>query len=136
MTVERRSLDLLPCLIKASAVQLAETSQHRLGVVPAPTSSRATHAEMGDVLAPAFHSATPNRVPLSSKLQAVHARQHERPSYPQAALRIAVFGQDTSREACPLVKPALSRGPVSLRQFGSDGDRSLCDIQLEFPPLG
>ena len=75
MTLDRRLLDLLPGLVKASAVQLAETSQHRLGVVPAPTSSRATHPEMDHVLAPTFHRATANRVTLSPKLLVAHASQ-------------------------------------------------------------
>ena len=33
------------------------------------------------------------------------------------------------------LKPALSRGPVALCLYGSDGDRSLCDITWEMPPL-
>src|SRR5690606_11609404 len=58
-----------------SAVQLAEAGQHRLGVVPAPTSPRATHPEMDHVLAPAFDRAAPDRVSLRPKLLVAHTRQ-------------------------------------------------------------
>ena len=72
VTLDRRSLDLSPCRLKASVVQLAETSHHGLGVAQALTSSRATHAEMDYVLAPTFHRAAPNRVPLSPRLPVGH----------------------------------------------------------------
>jgi hypothetical protein len=75
VTLDRRLLDLLPGLVKASAVQLAESSQHHLGVIPCPTSPRATHPKMDDVLAPTFHRAAANRVTLSPKLVVAHASQ-------------------------------------------------------------
>jgi hypothetical protein len=40
-----------------------------------------------------------------------------------------------SPAAYPLMKMALSRGPDPVCHRGSDPRRSLCDIEIELPPL-
>ena len=68
-------VDMAPSGSESSTVEFTESGQHSIGIALRPASTRATHAMLDDVVAPALHRATPNRVAFCSKLVISHARQ-------------------------------------------------------------
>jgi hypothetical protein len=68
-------MDSLPSAGEASTVEFAEAGEHRIGIDACPTSTRATHPMLDDVVAAALHRSTPNRVAFCTELVVPHAGQ-------------------------------------------------------------